>query len=144
MCFSKMILCSPLYSSGKWAQFSPPVLQMRKLGRGGGVSCPGLCSWCEAQLVGGSPGGLTAACPASVSLTSLPVLLRLQGGDRPQCRQHVSSASGVAGGCEGVVPLCGVAAVGGAQVSARPCPGPLLQLHLAVSLLTHPPRLPLS
>lgn len=110
----------------------------------GGVSCPGLCRWCEAQLVCGSPWGLPAACPASVSLASLPVLLCLQGGHRPQCRQHFGSASGVAGGCEGIVPLCGVAAIGGAQVSARPCPDPSSSWNLAVSLLTHPLWLPLS
>lgn len=56
---------------------------------------------------------------ASVSPTLLTVPLHRQGGHRPQLRQHVSCAAGVARGREESVPFCGVAAGGGAQVSAQ-------------------------
>lgn len=135
---------SPLQLSEVGPVLTPCITDKETGACRGDASCPGPRRWCEAQLVCGSPCCLIVARPASVSLTSLTVLLCLQGGHRPQCGQHVSSASGVAGGREGFVPLCGVAAVGGAQVSARPCPDPLLQLDLAVFLLTHLPWLPLS
>lgn len=64
MCFSKIILCSPLCNSVKWAQASPPVLQIRKLGHAGGM--------CHAQgrVAGVRPSGDVAALAALL----LPVL----------------------------------------------------------------------
>ena len=71
-----------------------------------------------------SPGTTLLPCPALASPTSMIVPLRPQGGHGPQLRQHIGCTAGVVGGCEEFVPLRGMEASRGAQVSARYCPEP--------------------
>lgn len=85
-----------------------------------GMSCPGLCSWCEAQLVGGLVASLLPVLPASPSSPCpAPPTGWLQTTMQTTRRQCFGS-----GGCEGVVPLLWSGGLRRAQVSARPCPAP--------------------
>ena len=115
----------PLCSPGKWVQSSLTCISDEETGSEGGKRLAQ-----GYKLVGGwlgvrslllpcCPGGLP--CLTVPGLT-LPVLLCPQGGHGPQLRQYVGCAARMAGGCEELVPLCGVAAGGGAQVSFGFCP----------------------
>lgn len=92
----------------------------------------------EGHLGVWSPCCFTAA-RCCLSLPSLMLTaLCLQGGHRPQLRQYVGCAAGMAGGCKEFVPLRGVAAGRRAQVSSRFCPDtPPPRVNCPVPLFTH-------